>query len=383
MSELGSEANQKDVRGIQLMLRPLITIGCMTFAGTVCAEPVPLTSETIKETLSGSVLEMDTPLGTKIPIRFSKNGLVSGEAGILSGMLGAEKDRGRWWTRNDELCVKWFRWFEAKQKCAALSLDGTRIYWRERGGESGTATLAERPQPAPTTVARVEPNPEPAPQPQKKPELQQAAVPQPEPQVESNDIASLIKQRSVTTEPLAEERPALMFAGMTGLQDIAIFNRKKPEPQPEAAPASEAPRRVAALPEPQATASVAEPQNEPRAEQQITAATPPPAATEEPRESVSIVDIDAMGTEPRSSEPLRSESVRQVSFRVAGVRAGDMLNVRSGPSESHEPIGRIPPAARGVKIVGQCRGEWCPIRRGRLKGWVNSYYLAEEASAAR
>lgn len=366
------------------MLRPLITIGCMTFAGTVCAEPVPLTSETIKETLSGSLLEMDTPLGTKIPIRFGKNGIVSGEAGILSGMLGAEKDRGRWWTKNDELCLKWFRWFESKQKCATLSLDGTRIYWRERSGESGTGTLAERPQAAPTTVAKVEPKPEPTPEPQ-QPELQQAAEPQPEPQVESNDFASLIKQRSVTTEPLAEDRPALMFAGMAGLQDIAIFNRKKNEPQPAAAPASEAPAQVAALPEPQATASVSDPQNEQQAEpqQQIAAVTPPPAATEEPRESAPIVDIDAMGTEPRSSEPLRSESARQVSFRVAGVRADDMLNVRSGPSEFHEPVGRIPPAARGVKIVGQCRGEWCPIRRGRLKGWVNSYYLAEETSAAR
>lgn len=373
------------------MLRPLITIGCLTFAGTVCAEPVPLTSETIKETLSGSLLEMDTPLGTKIPIRFGKNGIVSGEAGILSGMLGAEKDRGRWWAKNDELCVKWFRWFEAKQKCASLSLDGTRIYWRERGGESGTGTLAERPQPAPTTVAKAEPKPvpmsEPAPQPQHKPEPapQQAQAPEPQPEQQlasAADAGALIKQRNVTTEPLKEDRPALMFAGMAGLQDISIFNRDKSEPQPDTAAASQAPAQVAALPEPQATASTPAPQAEP--EQQIAAvAPPPPAVNDQPRESARIVDIDAMGTEPRSSEPIRSESVRQVSFRVAGVRSDDMLNVRSGPSEFHEPVGRIPPAARGVKIVGQCRGEWCPIRRGRLKGWVNSYYLAEETTGSR
>jgi hypothetical protein len=31
-----------------------------------------------------------------------------------------------------------------------------------------------------------------------------------------------------------------------------------------------------------------------------------------------------------------------------------------------------------VHIVGQCRDQWCPIRHGRLKGWVNRYYLAED-----
>jgi hypothetical protein len=32
-----------------------------------------------------------------------------------------------------------------------------------------------------------------------------------------------------------------------------------------------------------------------------------------------------------------------------------------------------------VRIIGACRELWCPIRHGRTTGWVNRYYLAEEA----
>ena len=130
------------------MLRPLLSIGYMVAATAVAAEPVPLSSEAIKETLSGSLVELDTPAGSTIPVRFQEDGLVSGEAGPLASVLGSEKDRGRWWTADDQLCVKWFRWFDAEVRCASLRQDGTRIFWQERGGESGTATIAERAKPA-------------------------------------------------------------------------------------------------------------------------------------------------------------------------------------------------------------------------------------------
>ena len=71
----------------------------------------------------------------------------------------------------------------------------------------------------------------------------------------------------------------------------------------------------------------------------------------------------------------------QISFRVSGVVAGDTLNVRNGPSEYHPTVGRIPASGRGVQIVGACRDLWCPIRHGRLKGWANRYYLAEDVAS--
>ena len=58
----------------------------------------------------------------------------------------------------------------------------------------------------------------------------------------------------------------------------------------------------------------------------------------------------------------------------------DVLNVRRGPSETYEQIAGIPSTGRQVEITGSCEGEWCPIRYGRIRGWVHSFYLAEERS---
>ena len=71
------------------------------------------------------------------------------------------------------------------------------------------------------------------------------------------------------------------------------------------------------------------------------------------------------------------------SFRVARVDEDDMLNVRSGPSEEHRVIGIITPRGHGVRIMGPCRADWCPIRHGGVAGWVHRYYLAEEGSGRR
>jgi uncharacterized protein YraI len=71
-----------------------------------------------------------------------------------------------------------------------------------------------------------------------------------------------------------------------------------------------------------------------------------------------------------------------ISFRVAGVDSGDTLNVRSGPSEFHAAVGGIPPEGRGVRIIGACQDVWCPVRHGRMVGWVNSFYLAEDVREA-
>ncbi len=71
-----------------------------------------------------------------------------------------------------------------------------------------------------------------------------------------------------------------------------------------------------------------------------------------------------------------------VMFRVACVADDDILNVRSGPSQYYPPVGKIPPRGRRVRITGECRGVWCPIRHGSVQGWVNRYYLAEDHSAS-
>jgi hypothetical protein len=47
----------------------------------------------------------------------------------------------------DQLCVKWFRWFEAQPRCLNLQREGQKIYWQDAEGKSGTATItASNPQ---------------------------------------------------------------------------------------------------------------------------------------------------------------------------------------------------------------------------------------------
>ena len=55
------------------MRRTLIVLSC--FAATpLVAEPVKLSSDAIKITIAGSRLELDTPLGMTVSVRFNRDG---------------------------------------------------------------------------------------------------------------------------------------------------------------------------------------------------------------------------------------------------------------------------------------------------------------------
>ena len=71
-----------------------------------------------------------------------------------------------------------------------------------------------------------------------------------------------------------------------------------------------------------------------------------------------------------------------VSFRVAGVAADDVLNVRTGPAPNYPVIATVPPHARGVNILGQCVQDWCRVRYKSASGWVNRRYLMTDAAIA-
>src|SRR5262252_10946775 len=105
-------------------------------------EPVELDNATLKETVAGKTVHLDTPFGVAIPITYHANGLMSGTAGVLEYFLGAQADRGRWWVSNGKLCQKWFKWLDAQPSCMRLKRDGDKITWRRDDGLSGTATIA-------------------------------------------------------------------------------------------------------------------------------------------------------------------------------------------------------------------------------------------------
>jgi uncharacterized protein YraI len=73
---------------------------------------------------------------------------------------------------------------------------------------------------------------------------------------------------------------------------------------------------------------------------------------------------------------LAAEQAGEPTYRVISVANDDVLNVRSGPNADLSIVGAIPPNGHGVRIVGACTGQWCPIDFHGTRGWVNKQYLA-------
>lgn len=77
---------------------------------------------------------------------------------------------------------------------------------------------------------------------------------------------------------------------------------------------------------------------------------------------------------------------RGIIYRVVNVAANDTLNLRSAPNTTAAVVSFVPHQARGLVMVGECTGVWCPMSHGGKSGWVHRTYLALEpmiASSAR
>jgi Bacterial SH3 domain len=346
------------------MLRLITLIGLLGIGNTAMAEPVRMSGDDIKRAMPGALLEIDTPLRISIPVKVGTDGLVSAEAGALGLTLGATKDRGRWWTDGDKLCMKWFRWFDAKPRCMVLLREGNRVQWSEGSGESGTATITE----AAPVVAAVEPRHTP----KKKKLIEPVADPAPAAAPVNIEVAEATPPPAAA--PTSDKSPALQFAA-------AALSQVLPPPA-EAKPSGIGMSDTASTEQPVAYVAdePAQAAPEPAAPVRETVAAP-----KQRKVKPVAVALHAPAVRKSASAPVRREETQkpvQNSFRVSGVVAGDTLNVRNGPSEYHPLVGRIPASGRGVQIVGACRDLWCPIRHGRLNGWVNRYYLVEDMSRA-
>jgi hypothetical protein len=130
----------------------LIIAAAWLCAMAVGARSADLTGEQIKDLLAGATVEIDTPLGTKLPVHCGRDGRLLGEAGSLAWYLGGATDRGRWWVVGDQVCLKWNRWLSSEPQCLRLRKEGRLIRWRMRDGNSGTATVSVPPGPKLATV---------------------------------------------------------------------------------------------------------------------------------------------------------------------------------------------------------------------------------------
>src|SRR5215510_1490548 len=127
------------------MLWRTVGVFMVLLATDARAGAVVLSGDEIKQMVAGAVFEVDTPLGTKLPISYAEDGRMSAEAGDLAYVLGSPSDSGTWWISGHRLCQKWRRWFDGAVHCLRLSQEGTRFFWRRDDGETGTASILTRP----------------------------------------------------------------------------------------------------------------------------------------------------------------------------------------------------------------------------------------------
>jgi len=309
----------------------ILLMSCFV-AGPLSAQQVQLTDDGIKTAVSGSVLELDTPLGTTVSIRFNRDGLMSGDAKELASLLGAATDRGRWWVASNRLCYKWFRWFDAETRCLVVSREAKRIFWQRDDGENGTATIVEEGQ----TLA--------------KPML---AIPV------ATHVAEVKKKEPDRKLPHPANRHELKEAVASA--PLANRSNERGGAQPEQVSLSTQLATKASIDLPPLTKPRSMPIN-----------VPVPRLAVRPKTHLAKKVLAS------SARP--APAVKSTSFKVAGVEPYDVLNIRNGPSQDHDLVGEISPAAGGIVITGRCVEDWCPIRHRNVSGWVNRYYLAEEIS---
>lgn len=68
-------------------------------------------------------------------------------------------------------------------------------------------------------------------------------------------------------------------------------------------------------------------------------------------------------------------------FSVAGVAAGDALNLRAGPSAAAEVVGTLAPGTSGVEVVARSPdGRWGLVALPEGGAWASLRFLAPEAA---
>ena len=77
------------------MLKPVIMAAGLCAACIAEAEPVRLSGQEITDLVAGAIVEIDTPLGN-MPVRYTVDGKISGQAHDLTSYLGATSDTDRW-----------------------------------------------------------------------------------------------------------------------------------------------------------------------------------------------------------------------------------------------------------------------------------------------
>lgn len=95
--------------------------------------------------ITGKRIFLKIALGGEFPLRYGRNGVVSGDGSALGlGKYMAPKEAGCWWIKNDQLCQQWKSWYKGREACFQLFTTGeNKLYWKRDDGRSGKARLAD------------------------------------------------------------------------------------------------------------------------------------------------------------------------------------------------------------------------------------------------
>lgn len=367
----------------------------LTYAGDVQAARMKAVSgDMLRQRIPGTIIHLDTPLGTVVPIRYNKDGTMVGSAGAVAFYLGSSSDRGRWWVAGRSLCHKWRNWFSGKPKCITIDRDRNKINWKQDDGKTGTATIIRESY----QVAK-----------KKKTYAKPSTLGGP-----------LEVRNTSKTQPLASQRPA------------SILNSARRKPSANAKPSETRRTATRTRPGKKRTSSKAvnrvaktQPSEDLRlfrvvrvaqndvlnirrradADSAIVATLPAtyrgvsvtgpcqgwwcPIESDRGRGWVSRYYLEK-DTSPRPLKrfavakdkpfPSRAPTYRPGTYRVAWVALGDELNIRKAPSGRSEVVTALAPLTTGIRMVGLCRGDWCPVQFGNFRGWAHAMYLSPETS---
>ncbi len=64
------------------------------------------------------------------------------------------------------------------------------------------------------------------------------------------------------------------------------------------------------------------------------------------------------------------------SYKVINVKKNDQLTVRSGPGPEFKSVAWLHHNESCIQKTSECKGMWCKITFGSIKGWVYTPYLA-------
>lgn len=340
-----------------------------------------LSGEEIRKLISDQTVHIHTPLGTVMPVEIGADGSLSGKAGGVAFYLGSRTDRGRWWIAGSKLCQKWNNWFNRKSNCMTVRQKGKKIFWRDTKGETGVATIVSY-----RTVAEI-----PKKKKRKPKKLTTAAFGLGFPPTFKSHIG--IPLNDPDNPPLwakpatsAVERPSNAAAvtdsakpqraAQSVLSPKANNHRETNRPTfrvvgvsaPDALNIRRNPSTLAPI-----VGTVAPNTTGIRMSGRCSGAWCP-ITHEQKRGWVSrdFLAIDGRQKTERQKRKIRASTVRYKVVRVSG---GDVLNIRQKPSAETPVAGTIPPDAHGIRMIGTCAGEWCPIAHGRRRGWVHRHYI--------